>query len=151
MKRKYEVKLTEEERAKIQEISNGNKVSKSIKKRANILLLCDSSAGKPMVQEEIAVRCGTSDVTVYNTLREYCTNGLEYALSYKRNQANNPPIVTWEAEARIITLACGEAPEGRARWTVRLLREKTIELKILDAVSRETIRTTLKKLNLNLT
>ena len=145
MNRKHVVRLTPQERSEIQEVLNSDTVSTGIKRRANILLLSDANAGKPMIQEEIALRCGVSDVTVFHTLREYCTNGLEYALTFKRTKATNPPIVTGDVEARIVALACGEAPEGFARWTVRLLTEKVVELNILDKVSRETVRNTLKK------
>ena len=151
MNRKYVIELRPEERSKIQEILTSNTESTSVKKRASILLLSDSNAGRPMKQEEIATRCGVSDVTVYNTVRDYCTNGTEYTLKFKRTKTTNPPIVTGDMEARIIALACGNAPDGRARWTVRLLTEKIIEMRILDTVSRETVRATLKKRSLSLT
>lgn len=105
-----------------------------------------------MTQEEIAARCGVSDVTVYHTVRDYCERGIEYALHFqKREKPPRPAIVTGEKEARIIALACGEPPAGFSRWTVRLLTEKVVELSIMPEVSRETIRRTLKKRNLNLT
>ncbi|HWQ75311.1 MAG TPA: helix-turn-helix domain-containing protein [Syntrophomonas sp.] len=151
MNRKYIVVLTESERKQIQEIANSKTVSNTIRKRANVLLLLDSAAGKPMKQKEVSIRCGVSDATVYNTLKDYCTSGLEYALQFKRTKATNPPITTGDIEARIIALACGEPPQGFSRWTVRLLTEKVIELKILETVSRETIRGTLKKHSLSLT
>ena len=151
MSRKYKIELTAETREKIQSILNSNTVPKVIKKRANILLQSDTSVGKPMTQAEIALRCGVSDVTVYNTVRDYCTYGLEYTLTFKRTKATNPPIVTGDIEARIIALACGEAPDGSARWTIRLLTERIIALGIIDEISRETVRTTLKKHNLSLT
>jgi len=151
MFRKYEVRLSEQERHNIQTIISSKTTCKSVCKRASILLLADLNAGKPMIQAEICIRCGVSDVTVFNTLRDFCTSGLEYALSFKRTKATNPPIVTGDTEARIVALACGESPDGFARWTVRLLTEKVIEMKIMTAVSRETIRNTLKKHNLSLT
>jgi transposase len=138
------------EREQIHGTANDKAVSTTIRKRANVLLLADESVGRPMRQEEIAARCGVSDVTVFHTLRDYCTCGLEYTLKFKRTKATNPPIVTGEAEARIIALACGEPPQGFRRWTVRLLTERIVELKILERVSRETVRGTLKKHNLSL-
>ncbi len=116
------------------------------------MLLADESTGKPALQKEIAARSGVSKVTVYHTLQDYCEQGIEYALKFKTpTQSSKKPIVTGEREARIVALACGEAPDGYARWTVRLLTEKVIELEILPSGSRETIRRTLKKLNLSLT
>jgi len=114
--------------------------------------MADESMGKPMTQEEMAARCGVSDVTVYHTVRDYCERGIEYALHFqKREKLPRPAIVTGEKEARIIALACGEPPAGFSRWTVRLLTEKVVELSIMPEVSRETIRRTLKKRNLSLT
>jgi len=77
---------------------------------------------------------------------------VEYSL--RRRIHEKPPraaIVTGEKEARIVSMACGAAPEGRTRWTVRLLAEKVVELGIMEKVSHETIRATLKKRNLSLT
>ena len=143
--------MSDEERRKIQAVANGKDTSVTRRKRANILLLADSNAGKPMTQAEICVRCGVSNVTVFNVLRDYCANGQEKVLTYKRTTPNNPPKVTGDVEARIVAVACGAIPEGRARWTLELLTEKVIELKILETVSDETIRMTLKKRNLSLT
>jgi hypothetical protein len=151
MNKKYVVSLMPSERKQIQDMANAKTVSTTIRKRANILLLADERAGKPMKQEEISVRCGVSDVTVFHTLKDYCTYGIDYALKFKRTKATNPPIVMGEAEAHIIALACGEPPQGFSRWTIRLLTERIVELKILERVSRETVRGTLKKLNLSLT
>jgi transposase len=149
MNKKYVVTLMPSERKQIQDMATAKTVSTTIRKRANILLLADESAGKPMKQKEISVRCGVSVVTVFHTLKDYCRCGLDYTLKFKRTKATNPPIVTGEVEAHIIALACGEPPQGFSRWTIRLLTERIVELKILERVSRETVRGTLKKLNLN--
>lgn len=152
MNRKYHVRLSEKERAKIQEHLNSRETPQGIRKRCSVLLQADESIGKPLSYEEMSQRIGVSDVTVYNVIKEYATQGLLYSLR-RRHPATppNPPIVSGEKEARIVALACGAAPEGRTRWTVRLLAEKVVELGIMEAVSHETIRTTLKKRNLNLT
>ena len=152
MKRKYRVRLSEEERARIMKESEGRETPKTVKKRCSILMLADENAGKPPTQEEIAIRSGVSDVTVYHTVKGYATKGIEHVL--RRTEHKEPPrkrIVTGEKEARIVALACGEAPDGYGRWTIRLLREKVIELEIVENIDRETIRTTLKKRNLSLT
>ena len=151
MNRKYAVALDNEARSQIQAVLTGDTAPVSMKKRANILLLSDINAGKPLTQAQIAVRCGVCMDTVTNTVRDYCEYGLEYTLKFKRTKATNPPIVTGDVEARIITLACGTPPDGRTRWTVWLLTDKIVELDILDKVSRETVRNTLKKHCLSLT
>lgn len=151
MKQKYHVKLSETERKGIQKTLEAEKTPTGIRKRCNVLLQADEIAGKRATYEELSMRCGVSDVTVYFVIKEYATQGIEYCLR-RRHPATppNPPIVTGEKEARIVALACGEAPEGRSRWTVRLLGEKVVELGIMDTVSHETIRTTLKKHNSSL-
>ena len=150
MRKKYFVQLSEKEREYAQQIITSRKHSMNLKKRANVLLMRDEKAGHPATQEEIAKRCGVSDVTVYHTVRDYCEHGIEYALTTRRSE--KPPraaIVDGESEAHIIALACSEAPAGFSRWTVRLLTEKILELQIVPNISRETVRRTLKKHNLN--
>jgi transposase len=148
MNKKYHVRLSDSERSYVQVILNKAETAKTFRKRCNILLMLDEKAGVPATQEEIARRVGVSDATIYNTLKEYIENGLQYALHYKKPpEPPIAPIITGETEARIIALACSKPPVGFSRWTVRLLTERVIELKILESVSRETIRTTLKKRN----
>jgi transposase len=152
MNKKYGVRLSEAERKRVAEILNEAETSPRYRKRANVLLMADESVGKPMTQEEIAARCGVCDVTVYHTIRDCCERGLDYTLYFqKREKPPRPAIITGEKEARIIALACGEAPKGFSRWTVRLLTEKVVELSIMPEVSRETIRRVLKKRSLSLT
>ena len=149
---KYKIYLTEDERSYVQAVLNSDNMAKTFKRRANILLMLDRSIGKPESQEAVAVRCGVSDVTVYQTLKDFCEKGLIETLSFKkRDNPTNPPIVTGEKEARLIALACGTPPKGYSRWTVRLLADKAVELDIFPHISRETVRTVLKKLSLNLT
>jgi len=152
MKKKHEVKLTKEERLLIFETVDSNDTPKTIRRRCNVLLLADISVGKPITQEEIAARCGVSDVCVYQTVRDYSQKGLEYVLRRREHtQPPRKPVVTGEDEARIIALACGEPPEGFTRWSVRLLTKRIVELSIVPSIGRETVRSTLKKHNLSLT
>jgi len=152
MKAKYQFQLNDEERKYIHEVLNSDGVALTFKRRANILLMLDSSVGKPESHAKIALRCGVSGETVYNTAKNFCMNGLTETLTFKkREKPSNPTIVTGEREARLIALVCGAPPEGFSRWSVRLLADKVVELNIFPSVSRETIRTVLKKLNLNLT
>ena len=152
MNKKYRVSLKEEERQEVQAVSEGASTPKSIWKRCNVLLLTDETAGTPAKHEEIGRRCSVSPTTVYKVVKDYATHGLDYVLRRREHQQPpRKPIVTGEAEARIVALACGEAPDGHARWSIRLLREKVVELEIVESIGRETIRTTLKKRNCNLT
>ena len=152
MKKKYNVVLTNPDRTYAHDILESNKTAIGFRKRASVLIMLDEGVGKPETHEQIAARCNVTPVTVWQTAKDFCEKGIEYTLNYQSPE--NPPrpaIVTGEREARIVALACGEPPAGYSRWTVRLLTEKAIELSILPATSRETIRRTLKKLNLDLT
>jgi len=152
MNKKHRVKLTEVERKQAQAIKNDKRASKTIRNRSEILLLADESIGRPVTHEDIALRIGVKVRTVSNIVKDFCKLGLEETLKF--HKPLNPPrpaIVTGEIEARIIATACGEPPKGYARWSVRLLTDRLLELEILTEGSRETVRRTLKKLNLNLT
>ena len=145
------IKLCKEERKRIREIIDDKNTSKGIRRRGDILLLLDRNVGKRMTNEEVAERSSVSRQTVWNIIKEYHTIGLENTLKYKQTKPRRTPIVTGDVEARVIALACGRPPEGYSKWTVRLLTQNVIELNILETISRETIRNTLKKQNLSLT
>jgi transposase len=152
MNKKYIVKLTKDERTTILLTLTEEKTSKTVRKRCNILLLADTQTGKNLTQEEIATKYQISNVCIYKTIKNYHQHGLQYALR-RRTHKTPPrkPIVNGEDEARIIALACSEPPLGYARWPLRLLTNRIIELQIMPTIGRETVRKTLKKQNINLT
>lgn len=146
MNKKHDAQLSAEDRGYVEHVLHSSGTPKTVRKRAQILLMADSSLGKPPTHKEIAARCGTSDVTVWKTIKEFCEEGVAVALRKKQSaRAGKPDMVTGEVAARIIAVACGEPPEGFTRWTVRMLTERVIELKIVESISRETVRTVLKK------
>lgn len=147
MNQKYTVSLTEEERKKLHQLLNGNTLSVTMRKRANILLLTDQSVGQSMKYQEIAARCDVNVATVSRTVCDFYLNGFQSALTFKRTKATNPTIVTGEIEANVIALACSQPPDGFSKWSVRLLTQKVVELGIFEKVSRETVRRILKKHN----
>ena len=152
MKQKYMVELTNAERTYAHDVLECRETATGFRKRASILIMLDVGVGKPESHEKIAARCGVSTVTVWQTAKDYFENGIEHALAFQKPEnPSRPALITGEREARIIALACGEPPTGYCRWTVRLLTEKIVELSILPGISRETVRRTLKKLNLDLT
>ncbi|MDR2203711.1 MAG: helix-turn-helix domain-containing protein [Nitrososphaerota archaeon] len=152
MNKKYTVKLTKDEHTTIFITLNEEKTPKTIRNRCNILLLADTSNGKPLTQEEITTKYQISDICVYKTIKTYHQHGIEYTLRRRIHKTPpRKPIVNGEDEARIITLACSKPPKGYARWTLRLLTKNIIELQIMPTIGRETVRKTLKKQNINLT
>jgi hypothetical protein len=121
--------------------------------KARILLKADvSELGEGWSDSRIIEALDTSPSMVYRVRRQLVEEGFEAVLS--RKQRATPavaPIFDGEKEAKLIALACSSAPAGHARWTLRLLEEKVVELKIVDAASDNTIGRVLKKTNLNLT
>jgi len=146
------INLSQKERDSLLAISRkGENKSRAIM-HANVLLMLDESGKNHGTPIQAAKAFGISKQTVNNIKQEYLANGLEKAVVRKKRQT--PPVtskITGDVEAKIITIACSERPEGCGRWTLRLIKEKTIELKIIDSISHEAVSRLLKKHNLSLT
>jgi transposase len=150
MAKKYIVTLTAEERATlVQMISSGKGAARRLT-RARILLKADASTGCPAWKDDQIVEALDVGVaTVERLRRQFVEEGFEAALSDRQSTRQREHILDGDAEAHLIALACGEAPEGRSRWTLRLLAGKMVELEYVDAVSHETVRRALKKTSLS--
>lgn len=156
--KKLTIQLTEEERASFEKMVRSG-VSKAMDlRRANVLLLADESAGKKREKDiHIAKTFGISVQAVHNIkenflLRRKDSSPDNLLISIKRKTRETPPVpakITGETEAKIIALACSTPPEGRTRWTLRLLSERIVELKILDSISYVQVGRVLKKTNLS--
>jgi len=149
---KYSIELSDEDRKILQDtVSKGSASAKMIL-RANILLASDSANKRRMTVAEIASALHTSPTTVQTARASYATNGLKLTIHRKRR--STPPVapkVTGDIEARIIAMACGSPPEGYAKWSVRLLAARCVELDILPSISHMTVARLLKKTNTSLT
>ncbi len=152
--RNYRVFLDENERRKIQSLKRKRNLSFQKKVRLNILLTADENKWKKkLTYDEISKKGGASKKTVIDTLRKYCEDGLEAAITPERNQNSNVGNlkVTGEVEARIIAKACSSPPEGRSRWTISLLAEESyiivLEENVTESLklSRSTIGRALKR------
>ena len=151
-RRKYTVQLSDEDVQRLKKIIRNVKTPQTIRCRCQILLLLDLAHGQTYDYEECATVTGSCIATVSNTVKTYCTEGLEKLLVLERNvnSDNARRKVDGRAEAKIIEVACGPVPDGHSRWTIRLLEEKSRV--VLDTpVSREAIRRTLKKTGFDLT
>ena len=145
------ITLTPTERAYAQKKVTDKVTAKTFKKRAQVILLLDTNVGEPETHDKIGKRVRVTRQAINTIVKAYHEEGLEACLRFKTpEEPNRKPIVTGEMEARIVAVACGEAPEGFGRWTVRSLTRK-VELEIAPGISRETVRRTLKKRNLSLT
>ena len=148
---KYMVSLSKEEKEKLLEMSKDNTLSARISKRVLILLALDNKKESKLNHRQIASALNTTITTIVATACDYSKNGLEYAITHHYNPASTRPRKTnGELEAHIIQLACGDAPEGYARWTLELLTEEVNKKGVAEPISRETVRVLLKKMNLNL-
>lgn len=146
----YRVTLTDEERAELTAlVSKGKGVARRIT-RSRILLLADENRAEGGWKDVDIVRAlGVHQRTV-ERVREKCVMlGIEAALNHTRPSKKREKILDGAAEAQLVQLACSEAPNGRESWTLQMLADKLVELGIVETVSRETIRTTLKKMNLS--
>lgn len=151
MEKKYIVKLTVDERSELKKIlSNGNAAAKK-HKIAKILLYADiSKEGLGYPDQKISDELEVSNKTVSRIRIKFVEGGLQKVFEKKFTPRYSRRKFDGESEAKLIALCCGKAPEGHARWTLRLLADKAVELEIVDSVSYEGIRETLKKTNLNL-
>jgi hypothetical protein len=149
--KKYIVKLTPKERVELQGYTRGHKVAAQKKQRACILLMTDQGdEGENKPDAEIVRLVGVSLSTV-ERVREYaCEVGAVESLTSRRPNRVYERKLDGVAEARLVKIGCSEPPEGAARWSIRLLKDELIRLKVVDSIGDETVRTTLKKISLNL-
>ena len=146
MNKKYIVRLTEQEREQLDALVRKGKAAASKINHAHILLKADAD-GAGWSDEEIAAAFAVHTRTVAGIRERFVAQGLEAALHRKKQEhPSRPPSCDGEAEAHLIALRCSEPPPGHARWTLRLLAEKAVELEIVASTSHETVRRTLKKM-----
>ena len=145
--KKYVVRLSADEREHLSQFIHSGKRSAQLLTKARILLKADvSDAGEGWSDSKIAAALETSVANVERTRRQLVEEGFEAVLTRKYNPRSAPRrIFDGVAEARLIALACGPAPEGYARWTLSLLEQKVVELNIVEKASDNTIGRTLKK------
>ena len=144
--KKYVVRLSAEERAQLDELIRKGKRSAQLLTKARILLKADVSVGEGWSDSRIAAALDTSIATIERTRRQLVEEGFEAVLRRKYNpNSARPRIFDGVAEAKLIALTLSPAPEGFARWSLRLLEEKVVELHIVERASDNTIGRTLKK------
>ena len=148
---RYKITLTEEERGQLEAMTRSGKAAAAKFVHARALLLCDAGPhGDPWKVADVAQALGVTTRTIEHLKQRFVEEGLAAAL--ERKARSKPPKLTYDGgfDARLTALACSAAPEGRVRWTVRLLAEKVVELKIAPTVSLMTVQRSLKKTNCSL-
>jgi len=146
MPKKYVVTLTAEERQQLSALITKGKAAARTLTHARILLKADQAEGGPAwpdawIQEALEVGL----CTVMRVRERFVLEGLDAALRPRKPVPPRPRKLDGHQEARLITLACSEAPAGQARWTLRLLADRMVELGEVETLSYETVRRTLKK------
>ena len=150
---RYRVTLTKEERKDLEEISTkGKRAARTVLYARALLLLDAGEQGPKWLVANVAEALGTTPRSLEKLKKRFVEEGLPRAIERKR-RTTPPREIQFggDFEAKLIALACTEAPEGRRRWTVRLLAEKLVELNIVPSVSPMTVCNILKKTNLSLT
>lgn len=146
MYKKYIVRLSEEERSILEEVIKKLKGTSERVRRAQILLKADAD-GPNWTDQKIAEAFDCRTQTVENIRENLVTKGFEAAINRKKRET--PPrkkLLDGEQEAKLIAMRLGSPPDGFANWSLRLLAEKVVELEIVDSISYETVRQTLKKM-----
>lgn len=145
-KKLYIIKLTTEEQKELNHLISNGKRSAKMLIHARILLKADEG----FKDKDISDHVGISVKTIERVRKLFVEEGIERALNNKKPTGRQFRKLDGEQEAHLVALACSPAPKGYARWTLSLLADKVVELNIVDSISHETVRQTLKKMNLNL-
>lgn len=140
--KKYIVKLTEEERQYLLDLTSKGKIGARTMKRAQILLKADEG----LKDADIVSALNTSRPTVERIRKRFVEGNVEKAL-HEDPRPGSKTKLDGRAEAQLIALACSDAPDGHESWTLRLLADKLVELGVVEGISHETVRQYLKKMN----
>lgn len=145
MRKQHHIVLTPEQRAEAQAVLARGKAPALTHRRARILLEAEDRPGRRVRSDrEVAALCAVSARTVARVRAAFATDGFAAALS-GRPHPGAAPKLSPEQELRLVALACSAPPAGKARWSVRLLAARVVELEAMPDVGREVVRTTLKK------
>jgi hypothetical protein len=145
--KRWIVRLEGEERRRLEQMVRGGKAAAYKVRHANVLLAVDESpSGRQLTDAEVAPALGITTRSIEMLRRRFVEQGLEACLARKKQERPSvEPIFDGKKEAKLIALACAPAPEGRTRWTMELLADRVVALRIVERCSEETVRRTLKK------
>jgi len=151
--KKHLVKLSAPERASLEKVSQSNRRSVREKTRARILLASDQNVGSEegvsLSDGELAKRFKVSSPTVSNIRRRASERGVVESIRRSEQKHRKARKLDGRQEAQLVALTCSAPPEGRAQWSLVLLRERLVEMQVVEHIGLETIRTTLKKTRLS--
>jgi transposase len=145
---KYIVRLSADERQQLRTLVDEGRRAKSVRQWARVLLQTDQADGAPSwTDERVAEFAEVSLSTVHRVRERFVEGGLESALQRKPSPQRQFRKLDGVGEAKLIAMACSQAPEGRSRWTLHLLADKLVALQVVGTISHECVRATLKKTN----
>jgi hypothetical protein len=146
--KKYLVTLTADERTRLDALIRKGKAAALVLARARVLLKADQADGGPAWDDtRIAEAVSVGERTVARVRQRFVERGFEACLERKpQDKPSRERKLDGAGEARLVAVACSKAPDGRAEWTMQLLADKLVELTVVDAISDETVRRTLKKM-----
>jgi transposase len=148
MNKKYIVRLTAAQRATLEQRTRTGTVAASVQRHARILLKADTADDGPAWDDAaIAAALDVSVPTVERVRQRFVQAGLDGALARKPTTRRSQRKLDGVQEAQLVAITCSPPPEGAERWTLALLADKLVELKVVDAIARDTVRLTLKKTN----
>lgn len=148
---RYTIKLTKDEVAELNEIINKGSHTSQTFRTAYILLNCDEGPYSDKVtNEQISHVLKVGMRTIDRIKKKFIEDGLDVCLERRPTQRVYEKIVDGDAEAKLVALCCSEPPPGFAKWSLRMLAHKMVELKYVESISHVTVRSVLKKTNLNL-
>ena len=147
MNKKYVVRLTDDERSSLHRMVSVGKAAARKILHARVLLQVDQGlAGPAWPDTKVSEALTVHPNTIAGIRQRFVEQGLEAALNRKKQERpSRQPKLDGKAEAHLIAMRCGEPPQGRSRWTLRLLADRLVALQVVDTVSHETVRRTLKK------
>lgn len=149
--KKYHIKLDADERDQLEKLSRSRKAAAVKVQRAKAMLAMDCGEGAPSLSDSKTVKLSGLSLRSIQRLRErVCEVGPLGALERKpRLTPPNEPKITGEVEAAMVKIACSEVPDDASRWTMQMIADRLIELEVLESISSEAVRITLKKTTLN--
>ena len=152
MAKRYVVRLNDEERKRLTDLLGKKVLACKKRMRVQVLLKVDASVDGPAwIDSRVAEAFDVSVVTVEKIRKSYVLEGLEAAIERKKQcRPSRQPVLDGPKEARLVALCCGTVPAGHGRWTLSLLADKLVELKIVEKISKETVRQSLKKTSCSL-
>lgn len=148
--KKYLIALTEDQRSKLAIVARSYRHSARERDRANVLLLADTRQDGPCLSDtQIATLVGCQPLTASKIRERAFTRGVLESVCHKEQANRKPRRLDGAGEAQLIAFACSQAPDGRKRWTMQLLKERLIQMEIVESIDESTICRTLKKTRLN--